>query len=113
MAKDPDTPQIIVQQLIEALNRQDIDAVMRALAGNCVIAAYGGATETVGAPAVRNIVLDLFEERPKARVNVMGRMALGAFVIQHESVARALETERRIAIYTVHNDKVSRIEFIR
>lgn len=113
MPSPPDTPQVIVQRLTDALNRQNIDAVTDLLAGNCVIAAYGGTTETVGAPAIRNIVLDLFEARPKARVNVLGRMALGPQVVQHETISRGVESERRIAIYTVQGDRVARIELIR
>lgn len=114
MRRIPDPPQVIVQKLTDAFNKQDLDAVSLLIAANCVVAAHGGETEQVGAPAICAQYHDAFEERPKVRIGVMGRMVQGNIVVQHESVSRGLGVgDRRIAVYTVNGEKVTRVEFIR
>lgn len=110
----PDPPQVIVQRLTDAFNKQDLDAVSALIAANCVVAAFGGGTEQVGAPAICAQYADAFEERPKIRINLMGRMVQGDIVVQHEALSRGLaQSDRRIAVYTVAGEKVTRVEFIR
>lgn len=114
MRRVPDPPQVTIQRLTEALNKQDLDTITEILAANCVVAAFNGGTELVGAPALRAQYEALFEERPKARMSVMGRMALGDTVVQHEAISRGLgAAEKRIAIYTVQHEKVTRLDLIR
>jgi hypothetical protein len=114
MRRVPDPPQVIVQRLTDAINKQDLEGVTALLAANCVVAVQNGGTESVGAPALRSQYEALFEERPKARVSVLGRMALGETVIQHESIGRGLgAAEKRIVIYTVVHEKVTRLDLIR
>ncbi len=114
MRRVPDPPQVIVQRLTDAVNKQDLETVTSILAANCVVATLHGGTESVGAPALRAQYEALFEERPKARVSVMGRMALGETVIQHEAISRGLgAAEKRIVIYTVLHEKVTRLDLIR
>ena len=52
MRRIPDPPQVIVQKLTAAFNKHDLDAVSVLIAANCVVAAHGGETEQVGAPAI-------------------------------------------------------------
>lgn len=114
MRRVPDPPHVIVQRLTDAFNKQDIDAVSDCLAANCVVANHGGETVQVGAPAIAAAYVEAFEERPKVRLSVTGRMSQGDKVVQHEAVSRGLTAEdRRIALYTVVGDKVTRVEFIR
>ena len=114
MRKPPEPPQVTIQRLTEAINKQDLEAISALLAVNCVVAGFGGGTESVGAPALRGQYEALFEARPKARVSVMGRMALRDIVVQHETLSRGLSVaERRIAIYTVVHEKVTRLDLIR
>ena len=114
MRRVADPPQVTIQRLTDAINKQDIDAIGGILAANCVVAALHGGTESVGAPALRAQYEALFEARPKARVSVMGRMALGDTVVQHETIVRGLAvTEKRIVIYTVAHEKVTRLDLIR
>jgi hypothetical protein len=114
MRRVPDPPQVIVQRLTDAINKQDLETISGILAANCVVAAQHGGTESVGAPALRAQFEALFEARPKARVSVMGRMALGDTVVQHETISRGLAVaEKRIAIYTVVHEKVTRLDLIR
>ncbi|KAF0187257.1 MAG: hypothetical protein FD124_3322 [Alphaproteobacteria bacterium] len=114
MRRIPDPPQVIVQKLTAAFNKHDLDAVSVLIAANCVVAAHGGETEQVGAPAICAQYHAAFEERPRLRIGVMGRMVQGNIVVQHESLSRGLGVgERRIAVYTVNGEKVTRVEFIR
>lgn len=114
MRRVPDPPHVVVQKLTDAFNKQDLETVGACLAANCVVANHGGETVQVGAPAVAAKYAEAFEERPKVRLSVLGRMSQGDKVVQHESVNRGMTTEdRRIAVYTVANQKVTRVEFIR
>lgn len=110
----PDPPPIIVQRLTDAVNKQDLDTILGLLAANVVVAAFNGGTETVGAPALKAIYENLFGEQPKARLSVTGRLTQGDQVAQQEVLSRGLAVvERRIAIYTVLHEKVTRVDLIR
>ncbi|MDX2234941.1 MAG: nuclear transport factor 2 family protein [Hyphomonadaceae bacterium] len=114
MRRLPDTPLVTVQKFAEAVNRHDLDALTVLVAANCVVAAFNGGTETVGAPAMQAQFAALFEERPKARLGVSGRMSQGDVVAQHETISRGLSViERRIALYTVLHEKIVRVDVIR
>jgi len=114
MRRVPDPPHVVVQRLTDAFNKQDLDAVSLCLAANCVVGNHGGETVQVGAPAICAQYAAAFEERPKARISLMGRMVQGHKVVQHEAVNRGLTSaDRRIAIYTVAGEKVTRVEFLR
>lgn len=115
MARRPvDPPPVVVQRLNEAFNKQDIEAVGAVLAVNCVIAAFNGGTEMVGAPAIRSRYLEMFEASPRPRLSVTGRLAQGDIVAQQETIAAGLTVlERRIAIYTVLHERVTRVDLIR
>ena len=114
MRRPSEPPQVTVQRLSDAFNKQDLEAIAGMIAPNCVVAALKGGTETVGAPALRAAYEQMFEDRPKARLAVMGRMALGETVVQHETISRGLAVlEKRIAIYTVLHEKIARLDLIR
>jgi len=96
MRRVPDPPHVVVQRLTDAFNKQDLDAVSLCLAANCVVANHGGETVQVGAPAI------------------CAQYAAAFKVVQHEAVNRGLTSaDRRIAIYTVAGEKVTRVEFLR
>lgn len=114
MRRPLEPPHVIVQKLTDAFNKQDLDLVSECLAANCVVAEHEGGTVQVGAPAIAAQYAAAFEERPKIRISVLGRMYQGDKVVQHESVGRGMAAEdRRLALYTVVNQKVTRVEFIR
>jgi hypothetical protein len=98
----------------EAVNRHDLDAITAAFAVNCVVAAFNGGAEIVGAPAIRAEYEMLFEERPKARMAISGRMAQGDIVVQNETISRGMQVlARRIALYTIVHEKIVRVDLIR
>jgi hypothetical protein len=110
----PDPPPVIVQRLTEAFNKQDLETIFGLLAVNVVVAAFNGGTESVGAPALRNVYEALFEGQPKPRLSVTGRLAQGDIVAQQEVLSRGLTTlERRVALYTVQHEKVTRVDLVR
>jgi hypothetical protein len=114
MTPEPELSLLVVQRWADAFNRQDAEALLDNTAPNCIFAAYGGGVEKVGATAVLAWAEELFSERPKVRVNTIGRMSQGDVVVQQEKVFRGLsEAERRIAVYRVVNERVARVEFIR
>jgi hypothetical protein len=110
----PDPPPIIIQRLTEAFNKQDLDTILGVLAVNVVVAVFNGGTETVGAPTLKAIYEEMFAEQPKPRLSVTGRLSQGDQVAQQEVLTRGLTVvERRIAIYTVLHEKVTRVDLIR
>lgn len=114
MARLPDTPAVTVQKLNEAFNRQDLEAMGALVAANVVVVGFNGATESVGLPALRAAYESMFEDRPKPRLSVTGRLQQGDVVAQQETIGRGLTVlERRIALYTVIHEKVVRIDLIR
>jgi hypothetical protein len=109
-----DPPPVIVQRFVDAFNKHDGEGLHATLAANVVVAAFNGGTESVGAPALRAACERLFEEKPLPRLAVTGRVAHGDCVVQHETVTRGLAVlEKRIAIYTVLHEQVTRVDLIR
>jgi hypothetical protein len=115
MARRPlDPPPVIVQRFVDAFNKHDGEGVHAVLAANCVVAVFNGGTQSVGAPALRAACERLFEERPLPRMAITGRLAHGDCVVQQETVTRGLQViEKRIAIYTVLHEQVTRVDLIR
>jgi len=115
MARRPvDPPPVVVQRFVEAFNKHDGEGLHAVLAANVIVAVFNGGTESVGAPALRAACESLFAEKPLPRLAVTGRLAHGDAVIQHETITRGLQMiEKRIAIYTVLHEQVSRVDLIR
>ncbi len=108
------TPELVVQAQLDAYNAQDLDAFMRVFAEDAVIATYNGAVETRGAAAIRERYADLWRRHPDNRADLIGRVCVGDVVIDHEDVRRS-ETERlvAVAIYTVREGRIIRVDFVR
>lgn len=104
-----------MSQLVEAINREDIDAAAECLAFNCVIATYQGVSEQVGARAALTALTARFGLRPKAHLAVANRIVIGELVAQLEVVSVGMQTlERRLALYTLTPlSKIARIELAR
>jgi hypothetical protein len=76
---------------------------------------FGGAVTQSGLGAVRERYASLFAEYPGNRARLVSRMAVGHVVIDEEEIARSPETPsfRAIAIYTVKNGLITRVDFVR
>lgn len=105
----------VVSRFVEAINRQDADAVADCLAFNCVIANFQGVSEHVGAAAVTRALTERFGLKPKMMVAVHNRTTIGDVVAQLEVHSAGVQTlDRRLALYSLTSlGKIARIDIVR
>lgn len=115
MLAKPEPQRATVMRFVEAINRQDEEAVAACLAFNCVVARYQGVSEHVGARAVVQAMAQHFGMRPKAQLAVSNRMVIGDTVAQLEVLSAGMQTlDRRMAIYTLTAvGLIARIDWVR
>ena len=109
------TPGEVAQHQLDAYNTQNLDRFCACYTEDVVVADYRGAESSVGLGALRARYGKLFAENPENHVVLLGRMAVGNVVIDHEEVRRSRSAAPFyvIAIYTVSNGKIARAEFVR
>jgi hypothetical protein len=104
----------IVQAQLVAYNAQDIDAFCACFSKDCVIGDLNGAATQEGLGQVRERYAATFAQYPENRARIVSRMAVGNVVIDHEHVQRSPDLcFEAIAIYTVRDGLISRVDFVR
>lgn len=109
------TPADVVQAQLDAYNGQDIEGFCACFAPDAALAEFGGAVTHAGLGAVRERYASLFAEYPANRARLISRKAVGDVVIDEEEIMRSPEMPsfRAIAIYTVKNGLITRVDFVR
>jgi uncharacterized protein (TIGR02246 family) len=108
------SPADVVQRQVETYNAQDLNAFCKCFAEDCVIADLNGAVTQSGLAQIRERYRALFAQYPGNRAEVVHRMTVGDVVIDHEIVERSPELRiEAIAIYTVRDGLISRVDFVR
>ena len=108
------SPVDVVEKQVETYNAQNLDAFCACFAEDCVIADLNGAVTQSGLTQVRERYRALFAQYPDNRAEIAHRMAVGNVVIDHEIVQRSPELRiEAIAIYTVRDGFISRVDFVR
>ena len=109
------SPADIAQGQLDAYNRQDLDAHCAYYADDIVVADLNGAVTGRGIGAYRAKYEKLFAEFPSNRAELVGRIVVGATVIDHERVSRTPggDTFDVAAIYTIAGGKIARVDFAR
>lgn len=105
----------LVQRQLEAYNAQDMDAFLATYADDCVIADLNGAVSQNGKAEIRTRYAAMFAQFPDNKARLVNRIALGERVIDHEDVLRGPSGPRleAIAIYTVKNGLIARVDFVK
>lgn len=105
----------IVQKQFEAYNAQDLEAFLATYAADAVICDLNGAATQNGQADIRARYSAMFAQFPENRARLVNRMVLGDIVIDHEDVMRGPDGPRleAIAIYTVKNGRIARVDFIK
>jgi len=103
----------LVQAQLDAYNAQDLDAYCAFFADDIVVADLNGQVTTEGNEAYRARYAAAFEKFPQNKVELLNRMVCGSTVIDHEKVIRAPggETFEILAIYTLADGKIARVDF--
>ena len=107
-------PVDVVQAQWEAYTAQDIEAFCDCFAEDCVIGDLNGAVTQEGAGQIRERYGAMFAQYPQNKAHIVSRMVVGDVVIDHERVDRSPELRlEAIAIYTVRDGLISRVDFVR
>lgn len=108
-------PADLAQGQLDAYNAQDLDAFCAFFRDDVVVADLNGPVTTQGAEAYRARYAKVFADFPQNKAELLGRMAVGSVVIDHERVTRSPESApfEVIAIYTVRENKIARVDFVR
>jgi hypothetical protein len=107
-------PVDVVQAQLEAYNAQDIETFCACFAQDCVIADLNGALPPEDLGQLRERCQAMFARYPRNKARIASRMALGNVVIDHEVIQRSPELRvEAIAIYTVRDGLISRVDFVR
>lgn len=103
------------QAMIAHYNAQDADAYVALMTDDAAEAGYRGAVLRDGREGVRAGLKAMFAQYPENRAEILSHHALGDFVVMHERVWRAADSEpfEVMAVYSFEGPFCSRVEFIR
>jgi hypothetical protein len=87
VAADVRAPAAVAQALVDAFNAHDVEGVLAVYAPDCVARRLPGGEEFLrGKAAVRAKFVALFEKNPRVRIEIVGRIAHGSYVIDREKI---------------------------
>jgi hypothetical protein len=114
-ALGPDTHTAPVEAQLEAYNRQDLDAHCACFADDVIIADLNGPVTLQGKDAYRARYKALFEAYPQNRAELIGRVAAGGVVVDHERVRCSPDVApfEVLAVYTLRDGVIARVNFVR
>ncbi len=109
------SPTDLAQAQLDAYNAQALDPFVACYAEDVVVADLNGAESYRGRAELRARYAKMFAENPENRVDLLGRIAVGNVVIDHERVFRskAATPFEVAAIYTVRDGLIARVDFVR
>lgn len=105
----------VVARQLEAYNVQDLDAHVACFAEDMVLGNLNEEPNLGGRFDYRDRMASVFGEFPANRVELLGRLACGNVVCDHERVIRGPEATpfEVIAIYTVRDGLIAKVDFVR
>jgi uncharacterized protein (TIGR02246 family) len=103
----------IAQKQLDAYNAQDVDTMVSFYATDCVVVSPDGTVTEKSRAEIHARYTKAFAQFPKNKANLVNRIAVGDTVVDHEHVVRAPGGEEFeiIAIYTVKNGLIARVNF--
>lgn len=105
----------IIDRLVDAYNARDARAFANFFAVDAIHGNLNAADRLHGREAIYARYVDVFTTYPENHSDVVHRIAYGPFVIDHERVRRSETAEPFdvVAIYTMKDGLVARIDFVR
>jgi uncharacterized protein (TIGR02246 family) len=103
----------LIQRQLDAYNAQDLDAYVACYAQDVVVAGLNGSITETGRDALRARYAKAFATYPENKARLVNRVAVGNTVVDHEDVSRGPGKEQFeiLAIYTVKNGLIARVDF--
>jgi hypothetical protein len=104
-----------VAKQLEAYNVQDLDAHVACFANDIVIADLNGPETMHGIADYRARYQGVFAQYPQNHAEIVNRLACGNVVVDHERVRRSPDGEpfEVLAIYTIRDGKIARVDFVK
>lgn len=104
-----------MQRQLDAYNAHDVDALLEVYAGDARLFEHPATPLVSGAPALRERFARRFQE-PNLHAELLGRMVMGNFVVDHELVTRTFSdgpgTVELIATYEVRDGRIINAWFL-
>jgi hypothetical protein len=103
----------VVQRQFDAYNAQDLESFVACYASDVVIASLNGGITDTGREALRARYAKTFADFPENRASLVNRIHVGNTVVDHEDVSRGPGKDRFevIAIYTIRDGQIARVDF--
>ena len=108
-------PGAVVQRLMEAYNRRDLEGFCACFAPDAVLGDLNGDVAHRDNAGVRERYATLFAQHPENRAELVNRIACGNVVVDEERILRGkgVAPFRALAIYTVKSGLIARVDFVR
>lgn len=105
----------VIAAQLAAYNIQDLDGHVAHFAGDVVVADFNGAENLHGVEAYCARYAGVFAQYPGNHAQLIGRLSCANVVIDHERVSRIAggESFDVLAIYTLRDGKIARVDFVR
>ena len=108
----PVSPEILVQQQLNAYNARDIEAFLAPYSDSVVLYDLSGGEMMRGKQAMRESYSRLFTNVPELHCKLVNRMILGNTIIDQEKVTGFNEIPlQAIAIYKIEDGKIAKVYF--
>jgi hypothetical protein len=104
-----DSPEDVVVRQVAAYNDGDVEAFVAAFADDAVVTGFEGEEPmAVGEGEIREFYGDLFETA-SPEVEILDRIALGEYVVDHERIEQSGEEMDAVGVYRVVDGEISRL----
>lgn len=108
------TPEALAQRQLAGYNARDIDAFLEPYSEDVALYHYPGQLIYRGKELMRERYSAMFARSPHLHCELVSRVVIGNVVIDEESVSGHRDgVTRAVAIYTVSDGKISRVEFLK
>jgi uncharacterized protein (TIGR02246 family) len=107
--------QAIINQLVEAYNAGNARAFADLFAPNATHGNINSLERQNSREEIYQRYLEVFGQFPENRTEVLHRIVVGSFVVDHERVQRspAHEPFEVVAVYTLEDGLITRLDFVR
>jgi hypothetical protein len=106
-------PEKVVQDQVEAYNRHDIEAFLKAYSPDNKRYTFPDQETGNGLESMRTNFAKLFADNPDLKVKIARRIVQGDYVIDHEQVGRGGRETTVVVIYRVKGDRITEVRFLK
>lgn len=108
------SPEALAQRQLSAYNARDVEAFLEPYSDDVEVYDYPGKLLYTGKARMRERYTGLFAASPDLHCALLGRMVLGNVVIDHEHLSGHRDgVTKAMAIYTVRDGRIVRVEFVK